>query len=61
MNRVGEFEKVSYEEFRIAMHMEFPHYTNENVREMYDKISGASDKDWSEIAEQYTDGVHPDQ
>ena len=31
------------------------------VREMYDKISGASDKDWSEIAEQYTDGVHPDQ
>ena len=31
------------------------------MREMYDKVSGASDKDWSEIAEQYTDGVHPDQ
>ena len=29
------------------------------MREMYDKVSGTSDKDWSEIAEQYTDGVHP--
>jgi hypothetical protein len=31
------------------------------VREMYDKITGTSDKDWSEIAEQYTEGLHPDQ
>lgn len=33
----------------------------ELVREMYDKITGTSDKDWSEIAEQYTEGLHPDQ
>jgi hypothetical protein len=31
------------------------------VREMYDKITGTSDKDWSEIAERYTEGLHPDQ
>lgn len=31
------------------------------MREIYDKVSGTSDKDWSEIAEQYTDGLHPDQ
>lgn len=28
---------------------------------MYSKVSGMSDLDWSEIAEQYECGIHPDQ
>lgn len=27
---------------------------------MYDKVMGASDMDWSELAEKYECGLHPD-
>lgn len=30
------------------------------VREMYDKVMGISDMDWSEIAEKFECGLHPD-
>ena len=30
------------------------------VREMYDKVMGLSDMDWSEIAEKFECGLHPD-
>ena len=32
----------------------------ELVREMYDKVMGASDLDWSEIADKFESGLHPD-
>lgn len=30
------------------------------VREMYDKVMGLSDMDWSEITEKFECGLHPD-
>ena len=30
------------------------------VREMYDKVMGLSDMDWSEIVEKFECGLHPD-
>ena len=33
----------------------------ELIREMYSKVTGASDLDWSEIAERSGCGLHPDQ
>lgn len=30
------------------------------VREMYDKVMELSDMDWSEIAEKFECGLHPD-
>lgn len=36
-------------------------HARELVREMHNKVTGVSDLDWSEIAERYQCGLHPDQ
>lgn len=39
MNRVGKFEKVSFEQFRAAMEGEFNSvYSDAEIKEMYDKL-----------------------
>lgn len=38
MNKVGRFEKVSYEQFATDIKDVFPDFSEDNVREMYDGI-----------------------
>lgn len=38
MNKVGRFEKVSYEQFAADFRDVFPDFSEDNVREMYDRI-----------------------
>ena len=42
MNRVAEFEKVSYPLFREAMSADFPHYSEDEIKGIYNAIQTPS-------------------